>query len=72
MNCGVGLRQGLDPVLLWLWLWLAAAAPIQPLTWELPYAMSEGLKKKKERKKERKKKKTLKKKAADGHLGFEL
>ena len=31
---------------LWLWLWcrLAAAAPIQPLAWELPYAMDVTLK----------------------------
>ena len=27
-----------DLTLLWLWCWLAAAALIQPLTWELPYA----------------------------------
>ena len=34
---------------LWLWLWLwhrpAAAAPIQPLAWELPYAASAAMKK---------------------------
>ena len=47
MNCGVGLRQGLDPVLLWLWLWLAAAAPIQPLAWELLYAVGAALPQKK-------------------------
>ena len=29
-----------------LWLWLAAAALIQPLAWELPYAMSAALKRK--------------------------
>ena len=38
MSCGVGCRRGLDPALLWLWHRLAAAAPIQPLAWELPYA----------------------------------
>ena len=27
-----------DLVLLWLWCRLAAAAPILPLSWELPYA----------------------------------
>ena len=28
-----------DPALLWLWGRLAAAALIQPLAWELPYAV---------------------------------
>ena len=28
VNCGVGRRCGLDPVLLWLWHRLAATAPI--------------------------------------------
>ena len=32
----VGRRLGLDLVLLWLWLRPAAAALIQPLTWEPP------------------------------------
>ena len=36
MDCGVGCRCGSDSV--WLWHWLAAAAPIGPLDWELPYA----------------------------------
>ena len=27
-----------DPALLWLWRRLVAAAPIQPLAWEPPYA----------------------------------
>ena len=35
-SCGVGHRHGSDPVLPWLWCRLAAAAPIQPLAWELP------------------------------------
>ena len=43
-----------DPALLWLWCRLAAATPIRPLAWELPYAASAALKSKK-RKKERKK-----------------
>ena len=38
MSCGVGLRQGLDLALLCLWCRPAAAAPIQPLAWEPPYA----------------------------------
>ena len=47
MSCGVGCRCGSDPELLWLWCRLAAAAPIQPLAWELPYALSVALKSKK-------------------------
>ena len=51
MSCGVGRRCGLDPSWLWLWCKLAAAAPIQPLTWKLPYATGgvalKGKKKKK-------------------------
>ena len=38
----------MDPALLWLWCRLAAAAPIGPLAWELPYAMSVALKRKKD------------------------
>ena len=37
VNCGVGRRCSWDPTL--LWLWPADAALIQPLGWELPYAM---------------------------------
>ena len=36
-----------DPVLLWLWCRPAAVVPIQPLAWELPYAMGVPLKRKK-------------------------
>ena len=36
-----------DLALLWLWCRPAAEAPIQPLGWELPYAMGVALKKKK-------------------------
>ena len=43
MSCGVGVRHGSDLVL--LWLWPAAIAPIQSLTWELPYATGVALKK---------------------------
>ena len=42
----IGHKCGLDPVLLWLWCRPAAAAPIQPLAWELPYAAHAALKKK--------------------------
>ena len=51
MNCGVGHRHGLDPVLLWLWCRQTAAAPIEPLAWELPYAVSVALKRGKKKKK---------------------
>ena len=40
----VGPRRGLDPALLWLWRRPAAVAPVQPLTWEVPYAASAALK----------------------------
>ena len=39
MICGVGRRQGSDPVLLWLWRRPMATALIQPLAWEPPYAI---------------------------------
>jgi len=48
MSCDIGHRHGLDPALLWLWCRLAAAALIQPLARELPYATSGALKSKKE------------------------
>ena len=44
MSCGVGGRRDSDPML--LWCSLAAAAPIQPLSWELPYATNVALKNK--------------------------
>ena len=43
MSCGVGHRCGLDLTLLWLWQRSAAAALIQPLVWEPPYAMGAAL-----------------------------
>ena len=45
--------------MLWLWCRLAAAAPIWPLVWELPYAIAAALKKKKEKKKKKKAKPPL-------------
>ena len=53
MSYGVGGRCGLDPALLWLWLWPAAVASIQPLAWELPYAMGTALKRPKRKKEKR-------------------
>ena len=40
----MGYRQGSYLRLLWLWCRPAAAAPIQPLAWERPYAMAVALK----------------------------
>ena len=46
-----GLTQWFNnPVLLWLWHRQAAAAPIQPLAWELPYALGVFLKRKRKKK----------------------
>ena len=44
VSCGVGLRHGSDPALLWR---PAATAPIQPLAWEPPYATGAALKRQK-------------------------
>ena len=44
MSYSVGGRHGSDPTLLWLWHRPAAIAPIQPLAWELPYAVRAALK----------------------------
>ena len=42
-----GLDQWLrDPTLLWLWHRPASVAPIQPLAWELPFALGAALKSK--------------------------
>ena len=51
MNCGVGCKCGLDPALPWLWHRWAAAVPIQPLAWELLYAVGAALKRQKTKKK---------------------
>ena len=47
MSYGVGSRCGSGPALQWLWYRLIVVAQIQPLAWELPYAMGAALKKKK-------------------------
>ena len=54
MSCGVGRRQGLDPVLLWLWRKPAATAPIGPLAWEPPYVAGAALEKAKRQKDKKK------------------
>ena len=53
MSC-VCRRRGSDTTLLWLRHRSAAAAPIGPLAWELPYATSVALKDKKAKKKKKK------------------
>ena len=52
MSYGVGRRHSLDPELLWLWYRPAAAAPIQPLVWELPYGAGAALKRQNKTKKQ--------------------
>ena len=47
MHCRVGCRCSSDSM--WLWSRPAAAAPICPLAWELPYATGVALKKKKKK-----------------------
>ena len=49
VSYGAGHSCGLDLVLLLLWCRPAATAPIQPLAWELPYAMGVALKKTKKK-----------------------
>ena len=46
MSCGVGHRQGLEPMLLWLWCTPVSVALSQPLAWELSYAAGAALKNK--------------------------
>ena len=50
MSCGIGHRHGSSLALLWLWRRPLAAAPIQPLGWEHPYAMGLALKRQKKKK----------------------
>ena len=50
VSCGVGCRHGLDLALLKLWCRLAAAAPVQLLAWEPPYATGAALKRPKKKK----------------------
>ena len=47
----MGCRRGLDPALLWLWCRVVATALIQPLSWELPYAVGVALKTKNKKQK---------------------
>ena len=55
-----GLAQWVkDPTLLWLWYRPTAAALIQPLAWELPYASGDTLKNKQTNKQKQTNKKTL-------------
>ena len=52
MSWGVGRRRYSDQELLWLQYRPTAEALIQPLDWELPYAMGMVLKRQKKNKKE--------------------
>ena len=54
VSYSVGRRYSSDPLLLWPWCRLAAAAPIQPLAWKLPYIADAALKSKKQKKKKKK------------------
>ena len=56
VSCGVGRRHGWDLALLWMWCRPVATVPIQPLSWESPYAMGEGLKGPKQNKTKQKQK----------------
>ena len=51
MSCGVSCRRDWDPALLWLWCRPAAIAPIGPLAWEPPCAMTATSKSKKKNQK---------------------
>ena len=53
MSCGVSRRHSLDQALLWLLNRPAATAPIRPLAWKPPYAVSMALKKKKKKKRKK-------------------
>ena len=46
MNCGIGHAYSSDLALLWQWCRLVAAALIQPLAWELLYAVGAATKSK--------------------------
>ena len=45
MSCGIASRHSSDPKWLWWWHRLKAAALIQPLAQELPYAAGAAVKK---------------------------
>ena len=53
MGCGVGLRRGSDPQLLWLWRRPAATAQMEPPAREPPYATGAALKRQKTKKKKK-------------------
>ena len=55
MSSGVGRKHGLHPALLWQWRRPAATAPIGPLAWEPPYAVSAAPKRQKKKRKRKKK-----------------
>ena len=54
MSCGVGHRHGSDLALPWLWHRPVAAALIEALAWEPPYAMGSSPRKGKKTEKKKK------------------
>ena len=58
-SCSSGSRGSLDPVLLWLWHRPAAAALIQPLAWELPYATAVAIKQQQQQQQQQKNPKNI-------------
>ena len=60
VSYGVGRRYSSNLGLLWLWCRPEAAAPIQPLAWELPYTMGVALRRKQKTKQNKKLKERLK------------
>ena len=50
----MGRRRGSDPALLWFWHRLVAAAQIEPLAWEPPYAAGAAQEMAKRQKKKKK------------------
>ena len=56
MSCGVCLRSGSDPALLWLWYRPATTAPIRPLAWEPLFTMGAAQEMAESQKKKKKKK----------------
>ena len=69
MSCGLSHRHGLDLALLWLWCRLSAAVLIQPLAWELLYAVDVALKGQQKKKKKRKEGKPNVKESWDQTVG---
>ena len=70
MSCDVGQRRSSGTAL--LWHRPAAAAPIRPLVWELPYAVGVALKSEEKKKKEILRKQTYVKAVIYGTLSLKI